>query len=105
MSAGEEEEAAPPLPPVHEALLDEATVDQLVGDLLGAATLHAVLVKGGAEALAEGVEGMTLQAAVGLLREGRVRAVQVRYTHAGRRWTDTLMRVGSAVRLVRMETP
>lgn len=98
-------EAQPPLPPVHEALLDDATLEMLVGDLLGAATLHAVLVKGGAETLAEGVEGLSLREAVAMLRGGRVRAVQVRYTHQGTAWTDTLMRVGSAVRLVRMQTP
>lgn len=89
------------LPELREAELDGATLDALVGDILREARVLAVLLKGGPTALAEGGD-VTLEAAVGLLREGRVRAVQVRYEHRGQVWTDTLLRGATGVRLVRI---
>ena len=90
-----------PFPELCEAALDDATLDALVGDILREARVLAVLVKGGATTLAGGGD-VTLEAAVGLLREGRARAVQVRYEHRGQVWTDTLLRGAAGLRLVRI---
>lgn len=90
-----------PLPELHEGALDEPTLDALVGDILRETRVIAVMVKGAATTLAEGGD-VTLEAAIAMLREGSVRAVQVRYEHRGQLWSDTLLRTPQGVRIVRM---
>ncbi|MFO0609529.1 MAG: hypothetical protein U0324_40575 [Polyangiales bacterium] len=90
-----------PLPDVHEGVVDGATLDALFDDIAREARVFAVLVKGGAEALAEG-GGVTLDAARDALKAGSVRAVQVRYEHRGVVWMDTLLRAPGGYRVVRM---
>lgn len=90
-----------PWPTVHEAELDDATLDALVGDIARETRVLAVMVKGGATALAEG-GGVTLEEAVAMLRAGHVRAVQARYEHRGQTWSDTLLRGATGVRIVRI---
>lgn len=92
------------LPPVHEAVLDGATLDALVADLQAHAELLDVMIKGAPSAYAT-FAPTELPAAVAALREGRVRALQLRYRHGGSEWRDTLVPGPSGVRLVRIQTP
>lgn len=92
-----------PLSELRSALLDEATLGALVDDITRETEVLGVQVKGAPEALSEG--GGALAEAVVMLREGRVRAVQVRYRHRGVVWTDTLLRGPEGVRLVRVAMP
>lgn len=90
-----------PLPELHEGTLDEAALEALLEDILRETHVLSVLVKGAAMTLAEG-GCVTLADAITMLREGRVRAVQVRYEHRGQTWSDTLLRGPEGVRIVRM---
>lgn len=89
-------------PDLHEAMLDEARLDALFNDIAMEAQVLSVLLKGSAEVLAEGGD-VALADALSMLKAGRVRAVQVRYVHRAKAWTDTLMRTASgAYRVVRI---
>jgi len=88
-------------PDLHESILDEARLDALFNDIAMEAQVLSVLLKGGAEVLAEGGD-VALSEALSMLKEGRVRAVQVRYVHRGKAWTDTLLRTASGYRVVRI---
>jgi len=89
-------------PDLHEAMLDEARLDALFNDIAMEAQVLSVLLKGGAEVLAEGGD-VALPDALAMLKAGRVRAVQVRYVHRAKAWTDTLMRTATgAYRVVRI---
>lgn len=91
--------------PLHEALLDDATVDQLFFDVAQTGALLGVSLKGGARALAEAAAGTPtdeLARARALLRSGVVAGVQLRYRHQDREWWDTLLRVAGGVRLIRI---
>ncbi len=88
-------------PDLHESILDEARLDALFNDIAMEAQVLSVLLKGGAEVLAEGGD-VALSEALSMLKEGRVRAVQVRYVHRGQSWTDTLLRTASGYRVVRI---
>lgn len=91
-------------PPLCDAVLDAATVDQLFADLAGCTEVIEVLLKGAATARA-GDERPSLAAAREPFVSGQVRAVQVRYRHAGDEWIDTLMHTPRGVRLVRVRCP
>lgn len=88
-------------PDLHESILDEARLDALFNDIAMEAQVLSVLLKGGAEVLAEGGD-VALSEALTMLKAGRVRAVQVRYVHRGKAWTDTLLRTASGYRVVRI---
>lgn len=88
-------------PDLHESMLDEAKLDALFNDIAMEAQVLSVLLKGGAEVLAEGGD-VALSDALAMLKGGRVRAVQVRYVHRGQGWTDTLLRTASGYRVVRI---
>ncbi|WP_441285759.1 hypothetical protein ACSRUE_24855 [Sorangium sp. KYC3313] len=105
----DETESAPEirLPPLQEAVLDEATLDQLFFDLAEAAELVSVSLKGGATARAgdlprAGSGGDGLALARRALGDGTALGVQIRYRFAGSEWWDTLLRTPSGVRLVRV---
>jgi len=87
-------------PRVFEATLSWDRVDDLLADLAAAATVEEVLMKGGAEARAHGATS-DLAAVRKALSDGRITGAQIRYLHEGVRWTDTLLRAGDGVRLVR----
>lgn len=92
-----------PLPDLHQATLDEATLEQLFFDIRHAAELLSVSLKGGEQARASGLDGADpLEQARELLRQGRVAGAQLRYRHDGRVWCDTLMNSPEGVRLVRI---
>jgi hypothetical protein len=102
MSDARETDAPGPieLPTLHSAELDRATLAQLFDDIERECVVLAVLVKGGAETLAEG-GGVSLSRARELVESRAVRGVQLRYQHQGVEWWDTLMVLGPTVKLLR----
>jgi hypothetical protein len=92
----------PPLPAVFESVLSWEKVDDLLSDISLVAEVIDVMVKGHPLAHA-GHVGRDLLAARGALREGGALAVQIRYRHQGALWSDTLMRAGAGVRVVRIQ--
>jgi hypothetical protein len=92
------------LPPVYDALLDEYTFASLLRDLAALPAVE-VAVKRGAEDMADQNLSPTLLEARQLLEQGAVRAIQVRYAHEGRHWSDTILRTPAGIRLVRMAAP
>ncbi|MFO0561970.1 MAG: hypothetical protein U0269_28415 [Polyangiales bacterium] len=94
----------PPLPELETGELDEPTLDRLFDDIARDAQIVAVLLKGGAEVLAEG-GGVTLAEAREKLRSRSVRGVQLRYRYGGEEWWDTLIAASDRVRIVRMRAP
>lgn len=103
MDSGDE---TPPLPVVHEALLDDATRDQLFFDVAHAAELVELRVKRlpGAR-VGEGAAAVSLEEARELLAAREIVGVQLRYVHGGRTWWDTLLSTPEGTRLVRVEAP
>lgn len=97
-------ETSHPLPPLYESELDEATVDQLFFDVAELGTPVEVLLKLAPNERAEET-APSLVGARSALRTGRARGVQLRYVHEGRAWCDTLLRLPTGTRLVRMEIP
>jgi hypothetical protein len=89
------------LPPVYQAELDEQTAVALFRDW-SALDAVAVSVKRAEHAYVQESEVWTLARARDALESGNVRAIQVRYVHESRTWTDTLMRHPGGLRLVRM---
>lgn len=89
------------LPPVYQAELDEETSLALFRDW-GALDAIEVSVKRAERAYVLEHEAWTLTAARAALESGAVRAIQVRYVHEDRAWTDTLLRHPGGLRLVRM---
>jgi hypothetical protein len=90
-----------PLPSLQDAVLDDATLDQLFFDLEASAELCAVLVKGAPSEHAEDAP-LSLAGARETLRAGG-RAVQIRYRYGGAEWWDTLVPTPGGTRLVRIE--
>lgn len=101
---GEETREEIELPEVQQAILDDATLQSLLTDLETDADVREVSLKHGAEAYA-GPERVGLREGAALLREGKVRGIQIYYRHAGADWIDTLMALPEGIRLVRMQAP
>ncbi|WP_437629583.1 hypothetical protein [Sorangium sp. So ce854] len=102
-----EKETEIPLPPLQEAVLDEATLDRLFLDIAGAAEIVSVSLKAGATVRAGGLPraegaGDELATARRALGDGTALGVQIRYRFGGSEWWDTLLRTPSGVRLVRV---
>jgi hypothetical protein len=94
----------PPLPPLWQATLAPAVLDQLFSDLATAAEVLSVQGKGGAKAYAA-ADPLTLDTARERLVAGELAGVQVRYRYGGDEWADTLLRAAGGFRLVRMKVP
>lgn len=100
------EHDAPPAPTVHEALLDDATRDQLFFDVAHAAELLELRIKRLPGALVgAGAAEVSIEEARRLLAEREIVGVQLRYVHGGRTWWDTLLSTPEGTRLVRVEAP
>ncbi len=93
-----------PLPVLHTADLDPATFAALFDDLERCAEVLDVLVKGDAGRHASDVP-VALRDAQSMLAAGLVRGVQIRYRWEGAEWRDTLLRLPTAIRVVRMKMP
>lgn len=92
-----------PLPDLHQAELDEATLRQLFDDVLAHTELMEVVPKHAAEGYVPEMPSITLQEGLDLLLNGGVRALQLRYRHDGAVWWDTLMPTPNATfRIVRI---
>lgn len=93
-----------PLPDLHTSDLDAATFAALFDDLERHAEVLDVLVKGDARANASDVP-VPLREAQAMLAAGVVRGVQIRYRWEGAEWRDTLLRLPTNIRIVRMRMP
>ncbi len=93
-----------PLPPVHDAVLDDTFVERLFADVGACTELLSVSTKGGAERPAEAQSlSLSLERAQHALATGAVHGVQLRYRHEGREWCDTILRQPAGYRVVRIE--
>lgn len=93
-----------PLPSLHEAVLDDATLSDLFRDLELSARVLDVRAKGHPTRHAS-TEVWSLVRAREALSEGSVLGVQIRYAFGSVVWRDTLMRVAGGTRLVRIQEP
>ncbi len=104
LNANAQIDAEAPVPDVHEARLDGATLRALLTDIETLAVVTGVSIKGApADYASDAGQGLGLVA--DQLLAGRVRGVQIRYRHGETEWTDTLMNTGGMVRLVRIAGP
>lgn len=93
------------LPPVHEGLVDAATLAALLDDIEATGAVRSVTVRAGRTAEPPRGASALGQVRADLLA-GRVPAVQLRYRHDGREWCDTILaRPGGAWRVVRIPSP
>lgn len=88
---------------LQRALLDEATLDALLGDVEALCIVEAIAFKEGAEAHAGEAAKASLAAVKPALAQGI--AVQIRYAYRGELWIDTLLPGLSETLLVRMRQP
>ncbi len=93
-----------PLPDLHDAVIDPATLWQLADDVETHTELLDVRQKGGASSRADPVE-VALRDAFRALEQGSVFGVQVSYRFDGAEWRDTLMKTPQGIRIVRMQMP
>ncbi len=88
---------------LQQALLDDATLDALLGDVDALCDIEAVTFKSSAEAHADGAVSKSIAAVRPALARGA--AVQLRYSYRGEQWCDTLLPGMTDVLLVRMREP
>ncbi len=94
-----------PIPhvPVHDAILEPATIAQLFFDIGHAAELVGITLKhAGARRAAAASAAPSLDDAHRRFAAREVAAVQLRYRFAGEEWWDTLAHTPAGVRLVRI---
>jgi hypothetical protein len=90
-----------PLPDVHQASLDEETLAALFDDVATFGKEIEVTPKWHARRQV-GDALMTLSEAHAALRDRSMRAAQLRYTHQGQLWCDTLVLAEKGWRLTRI---
>lgn len=91
----------PELPELHQSELDPDTLEALFADLEACAEIHAVIPKAGPGHVTPA--SITLAEGRALLTAGQLRGLQIRYRYQGSEWWDTLIAVGGAVRITRIE--
>lgn len=90
------------LPDLHQAILDEPTLEQLLADIETHAKVSEVIPKFTQRGYVP--EGpMNIQEARNLLLFRSARGVQIRYHYDGADWWDTIMVVPEGFRLVRIQ--
>lgn len=89
---------------VQEAVLDDATLRQLFFDLSQLAEVLEVRLKAAERAYATH-SVPTLEAARQAVSTREALAVQLRYRYGNAEWIDTLVRVETGFRLVRVQAP
>ncbi|WP_425398685.1 hypothetical protein [Aeoliella sp.] len=89
------------LPDVHQSTLDAETLNALFRDIAAFGQDIEVVLKRHSR---QQVEDASMSLADGLvaLREQSALAVQIRYTHEGKRWCDTLAPASGGCRLTRI---
>ncbi len=95
------EEENRPLPELHQADLDDQTIDSYFRDLQACAEVFAVVPKMGPGYVAPA--NVDLMEGKGLLASGEVRGLQIRYNFQNAEWWDTLIVRDGAVRMTRIE--
>lgn len=91
----------PAIPEMVEAILDDASIQELLADLQAHTIVRGVNGKSKLQQHAEEGSAMTLESAVAQLLAGQLIAVQIRYTFEAFDWTDTVFKIGASYRLVR----
>jgi hypothetical protein len=104
MSSDEQSDAPLELAPIHEALLDAAWLTRLEEDLATVASIEQVLPRPRDRSLVPPAS-IGIREAFAALRAGAYVGLQVRYSHAGEAWCDTLLVRPEGVKLVRMRQP
>lgn len=90
------------LPELHEAILDEPTLDQLFRDIEQFAQISEIVPKFQTGTYV-GENSISLPEARELIARMEVRALQIRYTFQESDWWDTLMLTPQGVRLIRIQ--
>lgn len=98
---GHEEEID--LAELQRAILDDATLDDLLGDVAALCEIVAIGFKPAAESYASEATSRSIGDVRPALARGE--AVQLRYTYRGERWCDTLLPGLTDTLLVRMREP
>jgi MauM/NapG family ferredoxin protein len=92
------------LPELQDEIVDDEVIGRLFDDLAALGQIIEINEMGGARAHSEGV-GLDLEIAKRRFLAGDVRGVQIVYRHQDETWCDTLMRVPSGTRILRMLAP
>lgn len=95
---------APPheLPQLHNAVLQDAQLHQLLDDIEQCTELVEILPKFAACGMVSDHSAVSLARARELLSNREVRALQIRYHYDGADWWDTIMVQGDLFRVVRI---
>ena len=93
------------MPELYEGNLDDAMLDALLRDIERLPCAVEVRLKHEARRYIDDALRPSLREAAETLRAGACRAVQLRYTHDGLLWCDTVMRVEGGYRLARAPLP
>lgn len=96
--------AAPQMPAMREGLLSRDDLMRLCEDIVDLTQVLSIQTRSGGNTNSDTAD-RSLSDSLMDLWEGRLQAVQIRYVHDGHEWTDTLLRVGSVVRVVRCQHP
>lgn len=95
--------AIPPLPDLHDAILDRATVEQLFRDIELCTGIVEVIPKFGAQSYVPESSSFTLEELRELLLSQKLRGLQIRYQYDGSTWWDTILVVPRGYRIVRIQ--
>lgn len=94
----------PELPTLTQSVLDEATLQSLISDLLQCTQILELTTKGGEQLRAQ-KEKSQLPELVAGLKAGAFRGLQIRYLWEEKEWIDTLLATPEGLRLIRIEQP
>ncbi len=86
-------------PEMRSTVVDDADVEGFFSELSLETRVIGVLIRGAAITVSD---LPTLREARDLLLSGRATGVQIRYVHLGAEWSDTIMRTGAGLRMVRV---
>lgn len=100
-SPDEKQPLMPAMPPMSDAVLDDAALACLFRDIGELAQVDEIIIKHRPGHVND-AQQVTLKEAHDLIRSRQVKGVQIRYRHDGAHWWDTLMPIGEGVRLVRV---
>jgi hypothetical protein len=97
------EPEAEPLPPVHIAEIDRATLADLFADVEALGEDLAIVLKHTAEGNVDAALAPSLEDAMRHLTRGTALGAQLRYRFRGAQWWDTVMSTPQGFRLVRIQ--
>lgn len=94
-------ETEKPLPELHQANLDAATLEAFFEDLAACAKIIEVISKASAGYAAP--TSISLDEGRILFLDGKLRGLQIRYLYQGSEWWDTLLNTPNGVRITRIK--